>query len=150
MLLKPIGIIKSKYKDKENAPFQGRASDEISELIIYPPFIPALKDIEKVTHLIVLYWAHLAERDRLQTITPFAPDLKGVFACRSPSRPNPISFCVVDLLERRDNHLIVRGIDAIDESPLLDIKPYSSGIDNVSGATIGWMKNKEGVHKNYK
>ena len=72
----------------------------------------------------------------LQTQTPFGPELRGVFACRSPSRPNPISFCVVDLLGREKNRLLVRGLDALDGSPLLDIKPYSKEVDCVPEARI--------------
>jgi len=147
MLLEPIGIIKSKYQEPQDAPFQGRTSAEIAELLIYNAYLPALKDIDRVTHLIVLYWAHLAIRDRLLTKTPFVTDLVGVFACRSPSRPNPISFCIVDLLQRIDSCLIVRGADAINGSLILDIKPYSSEIDCVADARIGWMKKNQGDRK---
>lgn len=145
MLLEPIGIIRSTYQHPDDAPFQGRTSPEVAELHIHRAYLAALKDIDKVTHLIILYWAHFAERDRLQTKTPFAPDLKGVFACRSPSRPNPISFCAVELIKQTGNLLTVRGVDAIDGSPLLDIKPYSSYIDSFANAKIGWMKDNQGV-----
>lgn len=79
------------------------------ELEIYSDYVQGLKDIDGASHLIVLYWLHLAKRDVLQTKTPFGPDLRGVFACRSPSRPNPIAFCVAKLLHREENRLSAQG-----------------------------------------
>lgn len=144
MELKPIGVIHSPYREPGAAPRQGRFAEATAELEIYPEYQAGLKDIETATHLIVLYWGHLSKRDVLQTRTPFGPDLRGVFACRSPNRPNPIAFCAVRLLERKDNRLLVSGVDALDGSPLLDLKPYSSQVDSIEGAEIGWMeKNKE-------
>lgn len=141
--LMPIGVIHSPYRAPGDAPRQGRLSGNTAELEVFPQFAAGLKDVEQATHLIVLYWCHLGDRRTLQTRTPFGPELHGVFACRSPSRPNPIAFCVAELLEVRGNRLLVRGVDAVDGSPLLDIKPYSSEIDSVSGARIGWFERLE-------
>ncbi len=140
MKLTPIGVIHSPYRTPQDAPRQGRLAGQTAELEIYSRFVEGLKDVEQASHLIVLYWCHLGNRDTLQTKTPFGPELRGVFACRSPSRPNPIAFCVSELLEVRENRLLVRGVDAVDGSPLLDIKPYSSEVDSVAGARIGWFK----------
>lgn len=140
MELVPIGEVRSPYRTPQEAPHQGRFSDQLAELEIYPQFTEGLKDAEQATHLIVLYWCHLASRETLQTKTPHGPEIRGVFACRSPSRPNPIGFCVVELLEVKKNRLLVRGLDAVDGTPLIDIKPYSSDLDSVSGARIGWFK----------
>ncbi len=140
MELVPIGVIHSPYRVPGEAPRQGRFSDRVAELEIYPRFKEGLKDMEQATHLIVLYWCHLAQRDVLQTRTPWGPEIRGVFACRSPSRPNPIAFCVAELLEVKENRLLVRGVDALDGSPLIDIKPYSSDVDSVPGARIGCFK----------
>ncbi|MBC7238424.1 MAG: tRNA (N6-threonylcarbamoyladenosine(37)-N6)-methyltransferase TrmO, partial [Chloroflexi bacterium] len=96
--------------------------------------------IEKATHLIVLYWCHMARRDVLVTKTPYGPEERGVFACRSPSRPNPIAFCVADVVKVERNRVIVKGLDAVDGSPLLDVKPYSASLDCVSEARIGWLE----------
>lgn len=142
LTLRPIGIIHSPYQTAEEAPYQGRFSKEAAELEIYPEFAAGLKDVETATHLIVLYWCRLAPRDILQTRTPWGPEIRGVFACRSPSRPNPIAICMVDLLEARGNRLLVRGVDAVDGSPLIDIKPYSSDLDSVLGARIGWFEKR--------
>lgn len=142
MELRAIGVIHSPYSTPGDAPRQGRLAGSTAELEIFPQFVEGLKDVEQATHLIVLYWCHLGNRETLRTKTPFGPELRGVFACRSPSRPNPIAFCVAELLEARGNRLLVRGVDAIDGSPLLDIKPYSSEVDSVPGARIGWFEKR--------
>lgn len=133
-----IGIVRSPYKDCADAPFQGRHNNEESTLEILESFEPALLDIEKCSHLIVLYWQDKGDRSVLQTSTPWGPEVHGVFATRSPNRPNPVGFCVVELLKREGRFLKVKGMDALDGSFLVDIKPYSSGIDSVGDATIGW------------
>lgn len=128
--LNPIGIIHSSFKRKGQAPRQGYLTKKKSVLMIFDEYIEGLKDIDKTDYLIVLYWLDRAERTTLQTQTPLGPDIKGVFACRSPGRPNPIAFCVVKLLKRKGNSLIVQGLDALDKTPLLDIKPYFKSIDS--------------------
>ena len=133
MELITIGIIHSPYRTQDDAPHQGRYSEQKAELEIFPKYSEGLKDIDEASYLIVLYWLHLANRDVLKTKTPFGPELRGVFACRSPSRPNPIAFCVVKLLHREDNRLLVQGVDAVDGSPLLDLKPYSSDSTVIPG-----------------
>lgn len=143
MELVPIGVIHSPYKSKEDAPFQGRFSEETMELEIYPEYADGLKDVEDATHLIILYWLDRAQRDILQTKTPHDAEVHGVFACRSPSRPNPIAFCVAELLERKGNRLMVRGLEALDGSRLIDIKPYSSNIDSIPDAHIAWFEKQK-------
>jgi len=140
MELRPIGVIHSPYKEKKDAPRQGRLSDNEITIEIYPEFVDGLQGIEQVTHLIVLYWGHLADRSILQTVTPFSPEVRGVFACRSPNRPNPIAFCIADLIRRDGNILTVRGVDALDGSALLDIKAYSGELDSIPEAVINWQK----------
>jgi len=130
--LYPIGIIHNAYKNKQVAPRQGRLSDEISTLEIFPEFTPALKGVEKVSNLFVLYWGDQSNREVLQSSTPFTDQQIGVFATRSPNRPNPIAICIADLLEVRQNTLTVRGVDAVDGSPILDIKVYDHKIDSIS------------------
>jgi tRNA-Thr(GGU) m(6)t(6)A37 methyltransferase TsaA len=143
MELKAIGIVHSKYQKQGDAPFQGRRTRDESILEILGEFEPALHDIEKCSHLIVLYWMDRADRTTLQTRTPWGPEIHGVFATRSPNRPNPVGICVVELLERSERLLRVRGMDALDGSPLVDIKPYSSQVDSVEDARIGWHQNRD-------
>lgn len=135
-----IGVIHSPYRGLSQAPYQGRFSSEIFRVEVFPEYEPGLKDIEGCTHLYVIYWADRASREDLQVITPWGPEPRGVFACRSPSRPNPLNICVAELVERKGNVLVVRGLDALDGSPLVDLKPYSSRIDAVEGASIGWFE----------
>ena len=137
MQLTPIGVIHSPYKQRGDAPRQGRLSDNEITLEIHPQFAAALKDVTRCSHLIVLYWGDRANRGTLQSRTPFSKVPVGVFSSRSPNRPNPIAFCVADLIRQEGNRLIVRGVDALDGSPLLDIKAYAPAIDCLPEATNG-------------
>ncbi|MHC1602273.1 MAG: tRNA (N6-threonylcarbamoyladenosine(37)-N6)-methyltransferase TrmO [Methermicoccaceae archaeon] len=138
MHLKAIGTVHTPYTHPADAPNQGRRSGELCTLEVFEEFADGLKDIEQCSHLIVLYWQDRAGRDTLQTITPHGSEVHGVFATRSPSRPNPVALCVVELVEREGRLLKVRGMDALDGSPLLDIKPYSVSLNCVESARIGW------------
>lgn len=138
--LKPVGVVRSPFKNFSQAPHQGRFSEAVSEIEVFEQFSQALKDLETCTHLIVLYWLDRARKDVLVTRTPYGDEERGVFATRSPHRPNPIGFCVVELLEVKGRVLRVRWLDALDGSPVLDIKPYSSDIDCVENAVIGWFR----------
>ncbi|MFZ7120882.1 MAG: tRNA (N6-threonylcarbamoyladenosine(37)-N6)-methyltransferase TrmO [Eubacteriaceae bacterium] len=133
MELKQIGIIHSPYKESSQAPPQGRMKDELFEIELFDEYLEGLKDVEKVSHLIVLYWCDKAERDVLTVVTPWEDKPHGVFATRSPRRPNPIAFDIVDLVKIDKNKLLVKKMDALDGSPLLDIKPYSEKIDCITG-----------------
>ncbi len=121
------------------------SAGDISTILIYPDFCPGLLGVEGYSHLIVLYWMHLRDDEghrRTLRVTPprheGAP-LTGVFACRSPSRPNPIGFCVVELEGVDGCRLRVRGLDAIEGSPVVDLKPYQPRADSVPDATApGW------------
>jgi len=136
MNIDPIGIIHSPFPSTDQAPRQGRFTDETSTLEIFDTYAEGLKTIERASHLIVLYWLDKADRDRLQTYTPHGAELRGVFACRSPSRPNPIGFAVVTLIKREGQTLIVKGLDAVDNTPIIDIKPYSADIDAFPEASL--------------
>jgi tRNA-Thr(GGU) m(6)t(6)A37 methyltransferase TsaA len=107
-----------------------KASEEEALVRIYPEFCSGLRGIEGFSHLIILYWAHLrdSEKER-QTLLVFPKrhTVKvetGVFACRSPSRPNPVGLCVVELLKVGECSLKVKGLDALERTPIVDIKPY--------------------------
>ncbi len=143
MQLSPIGVIHSTYQTRNDAPRQGRLSAEKQEIEIYPEYTKGLQGMEDVTHLIVLYWLHQARRDNLLSRPPINPVPRGVFTARSPNRPNPIGFAVAEILHIEGNKIIVTGLDAINGTPLIDMKPYSPGIDCVSEAEVAWMKEKE-------
>ena len=125
MQLQEIGVVHNAYKNLTDIPRQGRMSEEISEIEIHPDFSDGLLKIEQNKYLIVLYWAHLAKRDILKTIPPAAKEIHGVFASRSPGRPNPLSLCIAELIEHNGRTLRVKGLDALDGSAVIDIKPYT-------------------------
>jgi tRNA-Thr(GGU) m(6)t(6)A37 methyltransferase TsaA len=141
MELNPIGVIYSPYKDREECPPQGR--EEICEIEISGQYGEGLKDIDGFSHLILLYWLHSAKDYSLLVKTPWNSEPHGVFATRSPDRPNPIGFSVVELIEINGNRLKVKGLDALEGTPLLDIKPYLPEIDAKSNVRIGWVRDTD-------
>ncbi|MEN4006304.1 MAG: tRNA (N6-threonylcarbamoyladenosine(37)-N6)-methyltransferase TrmO [Methanobacteriaceae archaeon] len=124
MKLKPIGIINSPYKKKEDAPRQGRYSDELSYITVFDEYKEGLENIESKKYYYILYWLDKARRDKLKGIPPGKTEEKGVFSIRSPIRPNPIALCLVKLINVETNILTVKWLDALDGSLLLDIKPF--------------------------
>lgn len=127
--LHPVGTVRSPYKTRRDAPRQGRLSDTISEIVISTQYRPALWQIEERTHLWILCWFDRAERSVLRATPPGATEEKGVFAIRSPDRPNPVAISLVDLLDVNDGVLEVRGLDALDGTPVIDIKVYAADLD---------------------
>jgi formylmethanofuran dehydrogenase subunit E len=145
--LRPIGIIHSSYKDRGKAPFQGYRSKRISHIEVFKEFEEGLQDIEGFSHIIVIYWFHKSQGHHLLVKTPWDDIPHGLFTTRSPHRPCPLALTVVELVAREKNILKVKGLDAIDGSPLLDIKPYIQGIDERSGAKSGWLEGKLGKER---
>lgn len=131
--LHPIGHVRSPYRERGDAPRQGRLSDAISEIVIDPPYRPGLFRIGEKKHLFVLCWFDRADRTALRATPPHNPVEHGVFATRSPDRPNPVALSIVDLVDMNGGVLRVRGLDALDGTPVIDIKPYSPDIDAVCG-----------------
>jgi len=126
-----IGKIHTTYLSRDDAPRQGRFSDALVTLEILPEYCEGLQDVEQEPYLIVLYWLDRSDRNKLKAIPPHTGIEHGVFATRSPDRPNPIGICIVEFVRREGNLLFVRGLDAIEGTPLLDIKPYSADLDRV-------------------
>lgn len=106
MELKETGRIHSPYKTVKEAPRQGKLSDKFCEIEIFPAYEAALLHVEDGKYYVVLYFAHKADRTALQTVPPWAKEPYGVFASRSPHRPNPINLCVVKLVRREKNRLL--------------------------------------------
>ena len=127
--LAPIGYVSSPYKKKGDAPRQGRLTDTEAEIIINERYLPGLFRVEEKKHLFVLCWFDRADRTVLRTTPPHNPVEHGVFATRSPNRPNPISLSLVDVIDIAGGTIRVRGLEALDGTPVLDIKPYSEAID---------------------
>jgi tRNA-Thr(GGU) m(6)t(6)A37 methyltransferase TsaA len=135
MKLKAIGIVRNGVKQ----PIRHGWSEVVSDIVIDSHLAEALDGLDQFSHLIVLYWMHqLNPRRKLPLkVHPMGKaelPLMGRFATRSPSRPNPVGQATVRLLERRDNILKVKGLDAIDGTPVIDIKPYIPGYDSATDA----------------
>ncbi|HZD43856.1 MAG TPA: tRNA (N6-threonylcarbamoyladenosine(37)-N6)-methyltransferase TrmO [Methanomicrobiales archaeon] len=129
MMLQQIGVVHSPYKTRAQAPRQGRSSSAISEIEIFPQYAEGLHLIDRNRYLIVLSWFHLAERDLLSVTPPHRSEEHGVFATRSPARPNPIALSLVKLRGIEGNVIRVAWLEAVDGTPVIDIKPYSRELD---------------------
>ena len=138
----PIGRIETPFAAAADCPRNGRALDPapLCRVHVDPAFQAGLQGIEGFSHLILIYWLHLAEAPELVFTPPFDNQPRGVFATRSPRRPNPIGLSVVafDGLEA-PGVLKVRYLDCVNGTPLLDIKPYLRTTDAEPEATMGWL-----------
>jgi tRNA-Thr(GGU) m(6)t(6)A37 methyltransferase TsaA len=143
MTLKPIGVVRNKVKQ----PIRHGWGEIVSEIVVNSDLTEALDSLDEFSHLIVLYWMHQlpAGRQLPLKVHPMGKSelpLVGRFATRSPSRPNPVGQATVRLLERKDNILKVKGLDAIDGTPVIDIKPYLPGYDSADDAKVPlWITN---------
>ncbi len=137
--LKHIGIIRSKYRSREQAPFQGKG---VSRILIDPEYGKGLKDVESFSHIHVLYYLHKSNSYTLSVRTPWDSSLHGIFATRTPNRPSPVGYAAARLIERKGRELVVEGLDAIDGTPVIDIKPYIPKVD-CKKANSGWLERKD-------
>jgi tRNA-Thr(GGU) m(6)t(6)A37 methyltransferase TsaA len=133
-----IGRIRTPFAAREQCPKNVAESDAVCRIELDPRFAPALDGVETASHVVVLYWLDGAERDFLVQAPGHAPRPLGTFALRSPNRPNPIGFAAVPLLGITGAVVTVRGLDCLDCTPLLDVKPYIARTDSHPAATLGW------------
>jgi tRNA-Thr(GGU) m(6)t(6)A37 methyltransferase TsaA len=139
----PIGSVRSPYENAQQIPKGLGAKHEAEGILeILPQFEAGLTDIEGFSHLVVLWVFDRAEGFDLVGTPPSDNRPHGVFATRSPKRPNPIGFTVVELLRREGRRLHVRGVDMLDETPILDLKPYLSSIP-AEKLRRGWLAEAE-------
>jgi tRNA-Thr(GGU) m(6)t(6)A37 methyltransferase TsaA len=139
-ILNNIGSIRSPYID--NSPYQPLDQDEGSfMLVLDKKYSSGLKELEKFTYLYVIYYLDKIQRTNQLTLSPpWANSLEiGVFASRSPNRPNPIGLSIVKIKKIKDNIIYISGIDAFDNTPILDIKPYIAKLDAKDDANFGWI-----------
>ncbi|MBN3033867.1 MAG: tRNA (N6-threonylcarbamoyladenosine(37)-N6)-methyltransferase TrmO [Candidatus Saganbacteria bacterium] len=139
---RPIGIIHSPFKTKEEAPIQPFKSDAEGRVEVYEKYAAGLEGIEQFSHVILAYYFHQIKDERLK-VKPYLDDNEyGVYATRHPHRPNHIGISTVRLLGRKGKILRVKNIDIVDGSPLLDIKPYVSAFDRRDNVKDGWLEGK--------
>jgi tRNA-Thr(GGU) m(6)t(6)A37 methyltransferase TsaA len=143
IVLEPVGFVRSPFTDRSQIPKGPHAKHDAEGVLeIRPDLEAGLQDIEGFSHLYVIWAFHLADRQEL-TVTPPNDDRPhGVFATRSPRRPNPLALSVVELLGREGPRLRVRGVDMLDGTPILDIKPYLSSIPP-DRLRRGWLDEAE-------
>lgn len=138
--LNPIGFA----KNKESKHF-GNWRQVVTELIIEPKYQEALFGLEDYSHLIVLYWMHEVKTCDIRHVPQGkvgeVPEI-GIFACRCPARPNPIGLSTVKILSIKDNVVTVQGLDVINNTPILDLKPYTPQYDVARGAKVPSWVNK--------
>jgi tRNA-Thr(GGU) m(6)t(6)A37 methyltransferase TsaA len=141
--IEPIGIIHSPYKTKEETPIQGIFTPDAKGTVeIFAQFQEGLKDIESFSHLYLLYYFDRAGEVKLVRPMLLDDESHGVLASRHPARPSKIGLTVVRLLACQGNLLQVSGIDLLDQTPILDIKPYVPRFDAFPMANEGWLKGK--------
>jgi tRNA (adenine37-N6)-methyltransferase len=140
--MRPIGTIATPFASLDACPRNGRQPDPPPHcrVRLFPEYTPGLRSLDGFSHLILLYWLHRGREPKLVFTPPFDTEARGVFATRSPARPNPIGLSVVafDGFEGPDT-LLVRYLDCLDGTPLLDLKPYLPSTDSEPDATMGWL-----------
>ena len=138
--METIGTIRSPFTRIEDMPIQPTgAGDTRGSVEVVKTYSEGLKDLSGFSHIYLLYLFHKAGRMSL-TVTPFMDTAeRGVYATRSPLRPNHIGISIVRLLWVEDNILTIEGVDVLDGTPLIDIKPYIENFDRVENSTSGWM-----------
>ncbi len=139
--IKPIGVVHSPFKDPVGVPKDSTDGMNYRGTVeIFPEYKEGLKDLDGFSHIIILFYFHKSEYSHL-IVKPFLDDtLRGVFSTRSPHRPNYIGLSLVELQKIEDNIIYIKGIDMIEGTPVLDIKPYIPEFESNEGIRIGWLE----------
>jgi tRNA (adenine37-N6)-methyltransferase len=142
IVLRPIGSLTTPFRTRADCPRNGWQLDPppLCHAELLPEFRDGLRDIDGFSYLFLLYWLHEAPAPQLVFTPPFDASPRGVFATRAPGRPNPIGLAVVRFEGfAGEGRLAVRGLDCIDGTPLLDVKPYLATTDARPDAALGWL-----------
>ena len=135
-----IGRIRTPWTERKECPKNARESDALCTVELEERWVPALKDVASCSHLVLLYWMDRSPRNIVLQVPSHYGVQRGTFALRSPARPNPIAMSVVKLHGVDGNALKVSGLDCLDGTPLIDIKPYFASTDSIPDAQVGWHK----------
>ncbi|AQQ08552.1 S-adenosyl-L-methionine-binding protein [Sedimentisphaera cyanobacteriorum] len=146
---RPIGKIHTQFKDGTGVPRQAAGASELAGRIeIFDEYVAGLEDLEEFSHIVVVFHLHKASKPSLKAHPPWEGRRHGVFATRSPYRPNPIGLSVVRLIRIEGGNLHIAGIDMADGSPVLDIKPYVPELNPSVDIRLGWLEGKvNGMNK---
>ena len=142
-----IGRIRTPWKSRKDCPKNAREAREtgaICTVEVDPRWAPALAGVETCSHLVLLYWMDRSRRDLAVQVPAKDGVGRGTFSLRSPARPNPIALSVVRLIKVEGTRLSVIGLDCLDGTALLDIKPYFASTDSVPDAEVGWRARRGG------
>jgi tRNA-Thr(GGU) m(6)t(6)A37 methyltransferase TsaA len=137
-----IGRIRTPWPNRDACPKNGAESAAPCSIELDPAYADGLQDIETCSHLWILYFMDRAARDILIQRPRLYGTARGTFALRSPARPNPIALSAVRLVGVERHRLIVHGLDCVDGTPLIDIKPYFASIDSHPAAVVGWHRDR--------
>jgi tRNA-Thr(GGU) m(6)t(6)A37 methyltransferase TsaA len=137
-----IGRIRTPWTKREDCPKNARGSDAVCTIELDPRYAAALDGVATCTHLVVLYFMDRARRDLVVQVSRHS-GRRGTFALRSPVRPNPVAMSVVRLVRSEGPSLSVVGLDCLDGTPLIDIKPYFASVDSMPDAVVGWSKGEK-------
>ena len=140
IIMHPIGIIHSPYRENKDIPIQGIFKGEVEAWIeLKEKYVSGLKDLNKFSHAIILYYFHKSQREEVQG-QPFLEQNKhGIFAIRSPHRPNHIGLSVVKIKKIEANKMYFTEVDVLNQTPVLDIKPYVKYFDSRDDVRCGWL-----------
>ncbi len=140
---KPIGIIHTPFKSLKGIPIQSAISDIKGKLEIFPEYKAGLKDLSEFSHLYCLFYFDMVKLPVPLQSKPFLDNEKrGVFAIRTPFRPNHLGISILEIIKISDNLIHVNNVDILDKTPILDLKPYIPQFDNFEIKKIGWLKGK--------
>jgi tRNA-Thr(GGU) m(6)t(6)A37 methyltransferase TsaA len=140
--MRPIGVIHSPFTDLASVPIQSVRSQAIGQIAVDTQFVDGLEHLDGFSHIILLYVFHRATGYTLK-VKPFLDDMPhGLFATRYPSRPNQLGISIVRLISLNGNILEIEGVDVLDGTPLLDIKPYVPEFDIRADVRTGWYENR--------
>lgn len=139
----PIGIIHSEFKSLKGIPIQFSMSESKGTIEIFPRYSEGLKDLEGFSHIYCIYYFDMVKLTVPLLSKPFLHDKNvGVFSMRTPFRPNPIGLSVFEIIEIKNNKIDVNNVDLLDQTPILDIKPYVYDFDSKKSFKHGWLEGK--------
>ena len=140
---KPIGLIHTPFKNLKGIPIQSSMSNIKGTIEIFSEYRAGLKDLSGFSHFFCLYVFDMVKSPFPLQSKPFLDnEVRGVFAIRTPFRPNPIGLSILEILKVEENNIYVRNVDILDKTPILDIKPYITDFDYMKTYKIGWLKGK--------
>jgi len=140
ILMDPIGVIHSPYKECKNLPIQGTFKDSVEAWVeLKEKYTNGLTDLDGFSHCILIYYFHQSHKEEIMGKPYLEQKKHGIFAIRSPHRPNHIGLSIVNIQRIKENKLFFTEVDMIDNTPLLDIKPFVNYFDSRSNVVSGWL-----------